>query len=198
MTIPPAKWRSQMRLEIPPALWESHLRSEDRRCVLKSHLRYENRTCEVEIADAFWNPAAALWESHLRSDGRRCVLKTHLRPSLRRCDSHNNAAAERSGTLTSAERYRHIKSVTWLVELLNIFASAAVAISGSRWPSTAKYGAPMLKYIHIFSLVLSAWNNEQSRNNEDPIKPIRESWEKKRIPQKMAETKTRSKTEAPD
>ena len=102
MTIPPGKWRSQMRLEIPPALWESHLRSEDRRCVLKSHLRYENRTCEVEIADAFWNPAAALWESHLRSDGRRCILKTHLRPSLRRCDSHN-AAAERSGTLTSAE-----------------------------------------------------------------------------------------------
>ena len=106
MTIPPAKWRSQMRLEIPPALWESHLRSEDRRCVLKSHLRYENRTCEVEIADAFWNPAAALWESHLRSDGRRCVLKTHLRPSLRRCDSHNNAAAERSGTLTSAGGFR--------------------------------------------------------------------------------------------
>ena len=101
MTIPPAKWRSQMRLEIPPALWKSHLRSEDRRCVLKSHLRYENRTCEVKIADAFWNPAAALWESHLRSEGRRCVLKTHLRPSLRRCDSHN-AAAERSGTLTSA------------------------------------------------------------------------------------------------
>ena len=101
MTIPPAKWRSQMRLEIPPALWESHLRSEDRRCVLKSHLRYENRTCEVKIADAFWNPAAALLESHLRSEGRRCVLKTHLRPSLRRCDSHN-AAAERSGTLTTA------------------------------------------------------------------------------------------------
>ena len=85
----------------PTCVWESHLRSEDRRCVLKSHLRYENRTCEVKIADAFWNPAAAFWESHLRSEGRRCVLKTHLRHSLRRCDSHN-AAAERSGTLTSA------------------------------------------------------------------------------------------------
>ena len=59
MTIPPAKWRSQMRLEIPPALWESHLRSEDRRCVLKSHLRYENRTCEVKVAGGFKNASAA-------------------------------------------------------------------------------------------------------------------------------------------
>ena len=118
MTIPPAKWRSQMRLEIPPALWKSHLRSEDRRCVLKSHLRYENRTCEVKIADAFWNPAAALWESHLRSEGRRCVLKTHLRPSHRRCDSHN-AAAERSGTLTSAvlaSGHRHLRCI-WVTIL---------------------------------------------------------------------------------
>ena len=142
MTIPPAKWRSQMRLEIPPALWESHLRSEDRRCVLKSHLRYENRTCEVEIADAFWNPAAALWESHLRSDGRRCVLKTHLRPSLRRCDSHN-AAAERSGTLTSAAAdwtprgETHIQSKApwdcWPDTKLPLFARLMITLPTELW-----------------------------------------------------------------
>ena len=55
----------------------------------------------------------------------------------------------------------------------------------------------MLKYNNIFSLVLSAWNNEQSRNNEDPIKPIRESWEKKRIPQKWHRRKRGVKRKRP-
>ena len=35
------------------------------------------------------------------------------------------------------------------------------------------------------------------RNNEDPIKPIRGSWENKIIPQKMAETKRGVKRKRP-